>query len=66
MQRFQIVSELDSPEITNADSLKVQNIIKGHFGSTLNFLQTMKKDQLSLFSFIKKLITEPIQQDLTT
>ncbi len=57
MQRFQIVSELDNPEISNSDSLKVQNIIKSHFGSTLNFLQAMKKDQLALFSFIKKLIT---------
>lgn len=56
MQRFQIVSELDNPEITNSDSLKVQNIIKSHFGSSLNFLQAMKKDQLALFSFIKKLI----------
>lgn len=64
MQRFQIVSELDNPEITNSDNLKVQTIIKNHFGSTLNFLQAMKKDQLSLFSFIKTLIISPISQDL--
>jgi hypothetical protein len=64
MQRFQIVSELDNPEITNSDNLKVQTIIKSHFGSTLNFLQAMKKDQLSLFSFIKTLIISPISQDL--
>ena len=46
MQRFKITAEIDQPEEANG---KVQKAVKEYFGSSLNFLTALKKDQTKIF-----------------
>ena len=59
MQRFKITAEIDQPEEANG---KVQKAVKEYFGSSLNFLTALKKDQTKIFSFIKHIILKQTPQ----
>ena len=50
MQRFKIMQEVD----TDKGPLGTKTL--GFFGSSLNFMQAMKKDHARLFEFIKSLV----------
>lgn len=51
-QRFRIMTELES------ESASVRKAVKDAFGSELAFSQALKKDQYSVFTFIKELISK--------